>query len=817
MSLNLQKIVWLLCLSTVAYAEECEKGPKHFRVATRYTTPQGIGYNHGYTTLEGFFSLPRSQQEFLPFLDLRGHIFDNGKFAANAGTGLRYLADSRLWGIYTFYDYRDTSSQHYNQASAGLETLGKIWDFRINGYLPWGKKEVIHHAEFYSFQNHSMILNRKSQFAMKGANAEAGFHWDRFKQAPLYFTAGPYYLTGSEKTTWGGSFRASTKLFEYVTLEANTAYDHFFKWTGQGQIGLNFSFGGKARVKPRANHSCAKETILATRAVQKVDRNEIIPVGIGRHNLSTAIDPATNAPYYFVFVDNTSSSLGTYESPYPNLQQAQAAASVGDTIYVFPGNGNPYDTSYGEAIGMMLQDSQLLLGASTAHSFSTTRGSISIPPQASSLPVITNSQLASSFAIVTLANNNTVSGFQWNNTSSGSDVCYCISGSNISNLTATQNTFTGGIGTDSTFPAGMHLADAFGTIVIDSSTFDNVGSGFGYGILAAFGSSSASTLMDVSNSTFTCATTIDAGEGSALGITNGDLGNTVVNLTNLNASGFQGGIAAGHGTLNGGGNNYFTINIIDSQVSGALELGVSITNNSDHGLLTANVTGSSINNNGTCGLNLANNGNFDAPFSFETTNSQFNDNASVAGNVNDGAGIFFITGNGPCFLSVARSQANGNGASTGGTINGCYGMGVQNFGEAVTLNISNSQFNGNGAPEIGGTVNNASGLNVSNNAGAIGAITVTLSGSELNGNGISNGGTVTGTNAGLVLSNTETVFLTVSGMTGTSLEDNKDYGIFGTATTPGTTTVDYTGASFSGSETATNRDVPGNNVTWINN
>ncbi len=31
---------------------------------------------------------------------------------------------------------------------------------------------------------------------------------------------------------------------------------------------------------------------------------------------TVAIDPATGLPYFFVFVNNTSSSNGTYESPY---------------------------------------------------------------------------------------------------------------------------------------------------------------------------------------------------------------------------------------------------------------------------------------------------------------------------------------------------------------------------------------------------------------------------------------------------------------------------------------------------------------------
>ena len=91
-----------------------------------------------------------------------------------------------------------------------------------------------------------MLVSSKRQFAMKGINAEAGFHVDHFRKVPLYFAAGPYYLSGKGASTWGGEFRARVDLLKhYVRLEGNTSYDHFFKWTGQGQISINIPFGGK--------------------------------------------------------------------------------------------------------------------------------------------------------------------------------------------------------------------------------------------------------------------------------------------------------------------------------------------------------------------------------------------------------------------------------------------------------------------------------------------------------------------------------------------------------------------------------------------
>ena len=378
----------------------CEQSPRHMRVVARYTTPQGIGYNHGYTTLEGFFAPNHFLRgTWLPFVDLRGHLFDNGKFAVNAGVGCRYLSASRLWGINSYYDYRNTTHQHYNQVAVGFESLGDLWDFRLNGYLPLGwKQSPFRNFTFGRFHGNNMLIRATQDFALKGANAEVGLHVDHFKRAPLYFAAGPYYLTGKGATTWGGELRAAVDLFRpYVRLEARTAYDHFFKWTGQGEISLSFSFGGRGQTK-----SCGEAITPDMRAMQPVARNEIIPTG-ELHDLFSAINPATGEPYFFAFFDNTSHSDGTFESPYTTL-----AAVDGDILYIFPGDGSAYDTSGGGSEGLLLKQSQRLLGASTVQHIPTTRGVIAIPALATTLPLVTTTD--TSGYVVTLNSDNTIAG-----------------------------------------------------------------------------------------------------------------------------------------------------------------------------------------------------------------------------------------------------------------------------------------------------------------------------------------------------------------------------------------------------------------------
>ena len=144
--------------------------PHSMRFTARHIEPNGIGYDQGYTTLEGFFSPPEPWKGvWFPFLDARGHLFNDGKWAANGGLGLRYLKCSRIWGATAYYDYRDTKHGPFNQAALGLEALGEVWDFRINGYLPFGSKvSKAYNTKFSRFQGNQVLLLQRQQLLWPG-------------------------------------------------------------------------------------------------------------------------------------------------------------------------------------------------------------------------------------------------------------------------------------------------------------------------------------------------------------------------------------------------------------------------------------------------------------------------------------------------------------------------------------------------------------------------------------------------------------------------------------------------------------------------
>ncbi len=235
-----------LTLSSLAFAE--------YTIGVRHIEPGGIGYNKGYSSLDLLLTPACGCPNWVVFADLRGHIFNDGKYAANAGWGVRWLPEcsSRVYGVNFFYDYRQTHKRPYNQVSMGLEALGECWDFRIDGYLPVGAKRSRAFDFAFDFfpEDNSFLLTGKHELAMKGLDAEVGYHFNEMCLFDLYAAIGPYFYAPGKfgDNTFGGRLRALATICTYVTLEGNVSYDHIFKWIGQGALALNFSFGGRKEV-----------------------------------------------------------------------------------------------------------------------------------------------------------------------------------------------------------------------------------------------------------------------------------------------------------------------------------------------------------------------------------------------------------------------------------------------------------------------------------------------------------------------------------------------------------------------------------------
>ncbi|MCB1108149.1 MAG: inverse autotransporter beta domain-containing protein, partial [Chlamydiia bacterium] len=392
----MKKTLAALTLGTLTLAAD----PSSSQAVLKHREHNGIGYNTGYTTAELFLA-PKWKNNLLPFLDLRGHVFDNGKFATNAGLGLRYnWSDFTLGGNF-YYDFREANNLNPHQLGAGLEFLWKYLDARINGYGPIANTQYENTPQFVKFSGHSAIFNRRLKAALPMIEGELGFpmpfgkrcgNWD------LYGALGPYYLfkktvNGSELgKAAGGQGRVELNLVDSYKMTALATYDKIFKWTVQGAFAVNFPFRKR---KDTANSLCLARNQLPY-------RQEIIPV--------QSKNVREIPPFNIVFVRNTSSSNGTFESPYPTLALAQANSAPGDVIYVFNGDG----TSTGMNAGITLQAKQRFHGEGASMDL----GGFVVPALSSNRPLISNT----GGPTVNLSTSNTVAGLNIVSTSTDNGI-----------------------------------------------------------------------------------------------------------------------------------------------------------------------------------------------------------------------------------------------------------------------------------------------------------------------------------------------------------------------------------------------------------
>ncbi len=470
----------------------CCPDVRPYNVYIKHIEAKGIGYKEGYSTVGAFLIPYTSFTDILPFIDLRGHVFNNSKFAANAGIGARYLTEGMLmFGAGIYYDYRQTKHTHYNQISLGLETFGIRWEARLNGYLPVGstshtsKNSEIRSYNFDHFAGHHLFYSTttaardKIYFAMWGADAEYGYHIIRPRENfTVYAGIGPYYYRHSEhrheKHAIGGKFRVEARVSPYWVFELSESFDNLFHNNVQGQVTFKVPFGTKIKKKKinTCQTRCGDILAMEARMVQPMHKQEIIVQSRSKRHYTTTSDPVAisvlGVPLNFQFVNNTSGGGdGTFEHPFNTLVAASAVSQVGDVFYVFPGDG----TTTGMNTGITLLNNQQLLSSGVAQPVNilvnSTTQTVTIPALSRTLPSIGNS---AGSAVTMNGSNTVVSGFFINQALSSSAIISTNSVSQFENITIKNNTIIlSGTGT----PSGITCTSISGTNLIANNTVIN--------------------------------------------------------------------------------------------------------------------------------------------------------------------------------------------------------------------------------------------------------------------------------------------------------------------------------------------------------
>jgi hypothetical protein len=496
--------------------ETCEASIRPFHLNLRQTLGRGIGFNTGYTTFEDFWVWQDAWNDIQPFIDLRAHYFHNAKWAVNAGIGGRYLSEKnqRIFGANIYYDYRHTKhhSNSFNQIGIGFESLGTSWDLRANGYIPlnYSKHQFVGEGKFEKFEQHQFIISDRIEFAMAGADAEIGALLGCLRKWDIYAAAGPYYFKGkkNDRAAAGGKIRLTALTSDIVKIDLMASYDEVFKGRVNGQLSIALPIGARSTgfrsSSQKCNQSCALKHVRM-RIMEPVERQEIIVLD-RKHQSHGAINPLTDRPYHVLFVDNTANSdgQGTFEAPYNTLSAAESASEPNEIIYVFAGNG----TSTGLNKGFVMQDGQQLLGSGMVHMLPNgDKDPFVVPALTKNSPIITNNLSR----VITLANNNTVSGFHID----APEGFASIFAEEAKDINISDNFF-------SYLDKGIDIGQVKGELFIINNTFQGQGKGVGVDLVS---NDEKNSEILIENNSFTST-------GISISISSIDSGNVFSTISN---------------------------------------------------------------------------------------------------------------------------------------------------------------------------------------------------------------------------------------------------------------------------------------------
>ncbi len=108
------------------------------------------------------------------FADLRGATSSAATQEYNLGFGLRHLVTRRgVLGAYAYYDHRRAYGHFFDQATVGMEWLGRRFDLRANVYLPFGPPRFLGTSAPYLAET-GVAINRNYAEALHGFDLEGG-------------------------------------------------------------------------------------------------------------------------------------------------------------------------------------------------------------------------------------------------------------------------------------------------------------------------------------------------------------------------------------------------------------------------------------------------------------------------------------------------------------------------------------------------------------------------------------------------------------------------------------------------------------------
>ncbi|NEP08815.1 MAG: right-handed parallel beta-helix repeat-containing protein [Symploca sp. SIO2C1] len=339
-------------------------------------TPRvGAGYNSsaaghdGFGRFEGFVPLLQNPGSDLLFLEGRLLVDNGAQLGGNILLGYRAFNPelNRSFGGYIGYDNRDTGDSTFNQIGLGLESLGAIWDFRLNGYLPVGDtRQVVASSTFDSgfqlagtpfFQGNSLVLTGERIFqsttiqeaAMSGLDFEVGAKLAEFTNGgEVRGYGGIYYYDASgSPSTVGGKLRVEVRPTDYLNLGLGVQHDDLFGTNILFTVGGTFpgtrpSGYRQERDEPKSVWARMGESVSRTASI--IVDQQVESESFTEQLTTIATNPDTGQPWVFAQVAEGGSGSGTFESPFGTVLEGVGIAQSDGNHIVYVRSGAAADT-----------------------------------------------------------------------------------------------------------------------------------------------------------------------------------------------------------------------------------------------------------------------------------------------------------------------------------------------------------------------------------------------------------------------------------------------------------------------------------------
>jgi len=370
---------------------------------------EGFGYSGAYSTLGLKTLIGEDILDGRWMFEHQSHVgMDEFNYFANFGIMRAFSLDSAgadvttgLWFDYDGDEQGDFAHTFY-QLAANMSVKTRNWDLVGNSYFPVGSTDFSKGDPTggQGFFGNLLVLQSGIDAALQGYDATFRFRPQRLGALNGIVELGGYSYESELVDQFAGvRARLSVQALQSGIVSFEVSNDDRFGTTGA--IQLAYLFGVNAR---------GNDYSLNGRDMDPTVRNDHI-IRFQRDFIAV-VDPDTGAAYNVLHVDNTAGAGGTgsFESRFSTLAAAEAASSADDVIFVWEGD----QTSTGYTSGITLKDGQLLLGDGVEHLVPTLGGTFyRLTNNVDGFrPTISGSPNA-----VTLANRNTVRGFNIDNSS----------------------------------------------------------------------------------------------------------------------------------------------------------------------------------------------------------------------------------------------------------------------------------------------------------------------------------------------------------------------------------------------------------------